>query len=71
VPLELARIAIRPLRLTFVSVAVLSGAITLAVATVPGLYFAYRRPPVHIALETAASLIALLAANNKVAFAAP
>jgi signal transduction histidine kinase len=62
VPLDLARIAIRPLRLTFVSVAVFSGAITLAVATVPGLYFAYRRPPVHIALETAASLIALLAA---------
>jgi hypothetical protein len=36
-----------------------------------GSYFAYRRPPVHITLETAASLIALLAANNKVAFAAP
>jgi signal transduction histidine kinase len=62
VPVELARNAFRPLRLTFVAVAVFSGAITLAVATVPGLYFAYRQPPVHIALETAASLIALLAA---------
>jgi signal transduction histidine kinase len=62
VPLEFSRIEIRPLRLTFVSVAVLSGAITLAVATVPGIYFAYHRPPIHIALETAASLIALLAA---------
>jgi signal transduction histidine kinase len=29
---------------------------------VPGLHFAYRRPPVHIALETAAALIALFAA---------
>jgi signal transduction histidine kinase len=62
VPVELARNTIRRLRLTFVSVAVFSGMATLAVATVPGLYFAYRRPPVHIALETTASLIALLAA---------
>jgi hypothetical protein len=62
VPVELARNAFCPLRLTFVAVAVFSGAITLAVATVPGLYFAYRQPPLHIALETAASLIALLAA---------
>lgn len=52
----------RPLRLTFVAVTVISGATTLAVATLPGLHFAYRRPPVHIALETAAALIALLAA---------
>ena len=50
------------LRLTFVSVTVVSAAATLAVATLPGLHFAYRRPPVHIALETAAALIALLAA---------
>jgi signal transduction histidine kinase len=52
----------RPLRLTFIAVVLLSGATTLAVATLPGLHFAYRRPPVHIALETAAALIALLAA---------
>lgn len=52
----------RPLRLAFVTVAVLSGAATLAVVAVPGLQFAYFRPPVHVALETAAALIALLAA---------
>jgi signal transduction histidine kinase len=52
----------RPLRLAFVAVAVISAAITLAVMTLPGLHFAYRRPPMHIALETAAALIALLAA---------
>jgi signal transduction histidine kinase len=62
VRVDLDRIAIHPLRLTFVTVVVFSGAVTLAVATLPGLYFAYRRPPVHIALETAAALIALLAA---------
>jgi signal transduction histidine kinase len=54
--------AMRPLRLTFVAVTAFSAATTLAVATLPGLDFAYRRPPVHIALETAAALIALLAA---------
>jgi signal transduction histidine kinase len=52
----------RPLPVAFVAVSLISGAATLAVATLPGLYFAYRRPPVHIALETAAALIALLAA---------
>jgi signal transduction histidine kinase len=52
----------RTLRLTFISVALLSGAMTLAVATLPGLHFAYREPAVHIALETAAALIAMFAA---------
>jgi signal transduction histidine kinase len=52
----------RPLRLTFLAVTAVSVATTLAVATLPGLHFDYRRPPVHIALETAAALIALLAA---------
>jgi signal transduction histidine kinase len=46
----------------FIAVSVISAATTVAVATLPGLHFAYRRPPVHIALETAAALIALLAA---------
>jgi signal transduction histidine kinase len=62
VRIELDRIARRPLRLTFVAVVVFSGVVTLGVATVPGLYFAYRRPPMHVALETVAALIALLAA---------
>ena len=41
--------------------AVISGVATLAVALLPQLHFAYRQPPLHVALETAASLIALLA----------
>jgi len=35
--------------------------VTVAVALVPQLHFAYRQPLLHVALETAASLIALLA----------
>ena len=35
---------------------------TLAVATLPAVSFAYQRPAVHVALETAAALIAMLAA---------
>jgi signal transduction histidine kinase len=41
--------------------AVISGVATLVVALLPQLHFAYRQPPLHVALETAASLIALLA----------
>lgn len=48
-------------RLLAVSVA-LGAAITAAVILVPGLRFAYRSVPVHVALETAAALIAALAA---------
>jgi signal transduction histidine kinase len=40
---------------------VISGAVTLAVALLPELHFAYWQPSLHVALETAASLIALLA----------
>ena len=43
-------------------VALVSAAATLMVATVPAIDFAYRKPALHIALETAAALIALLAA---------
>lgn len=42
-------------------VAVVSGAATFAVALLPQLHFAYWQPMLHVALETAASLIALLA----------
>src|SRR6266702_2844092 len=41
--------------------AVVSGIATIAVALVPQLPFAYREPLLHVALETGASLIALLA----------
>jgi signal transduction histidine kinase len=38
-----------------------SAIVTVAVALLPQLHFAYRQPLLHVALETAASLIALLA----------
>jgi signal transduction histidine kinase len=41
--------------------AAISGVATLSVALVPQLHFAYRQPSLHAALETAASLTALLA----------
>jgi len=42
--------------------AVISGVATVAVALLPQLHFAYRQPLLHVALETAASLVVLLAA---------
>lgn len=42
--------------------ALVSAAATVAVAAVPAIDFAYRRPALHVALETAAFLIASLAA---------
>src|SRR3954468_22871122 len=42
--------------------ACLSGAVTLAVVLVPSLHLAYREPSLRVALETAASLTALLVA---------
>lgn len=44
-----------------ITVALVSAAATLVVATVPAIDFAYRRPALHVALETAAVLVALLA----------
>jgi len=44
-----------------ISVALLSVAATVVVVGVPGIDLAYRRPALHVALETAAALIALLA----------
>jgi hypothetical protein len=41
--------------------AVVSAAVTIAIALIPQLHFAYWHPFLHVALETAASLIALLA----------
>src|SRR5262249_40894651 len=41
--------------------AAVSGIVTFAVARLPQLHFAYRQPLLHVALETAALLIALLA----------
>lgn len=41
--------------------AVISSVVTIEIALLPQLHFAYRRPAMHVALETAASLIALLA----------
>jgi hypothetical protein len=40
---------------------VISSVVTIVIALLPHLHFAYRRPMLHVALETAASLIALLA----------
>src|SRR5260221_14193973 len=40
--------------------AAISGVATLGVALLPQLHFAYRQPPLHVALETAASLTPLL-----------
>lgn len=42
-------------------IAMVSAALTLAVVTVPELHSAYRDPQLHVAVETAASLIAMLA----------
>ena len=41
--------------------AAVSGIVTVAVALLSQLHFAYRAPLLHVALETGASLIALLA----------
>lgn len=41
--------------------AIISSVVTIVIALLPQLHFAYRRPALHVALETAASLIALLA----------
>ncbi|HEX9358309.1 MAG TPA: ATP-binding protein [Streptosporangiaceae bacterium] len=40
---------------------VISSVVTIAITLLPQLHFAYRRPLLHVALETAASLIAVLA----------
>lgn len=44
------------------AVAVVCGAMTVVVAAIPGVHFAYRSATVHTALETAAALIAVMAA---------
>jgi hypothetical protein len=44
------------------AIAMLALAVTVVIAGAPGLHFAYQKPVLHVALETAASLIALLAA---------
>ena len=46
----------------YVGLACAGGLITLLLYTLPGVEFAYRSPPLHVAIETAASLIALLVA---------
>ena len=51
----------RPMRRVFV-VAATSAAVTLVVAFVPEVHFAFRQPRLHVALESSAALIALLAA---------
>jgi signal transduction histidine kinase len=51
----------RRLRTAIVVAATLSAVLTLVVATVSGLRFAYHAPTLHTALETAASLVAVLA----------
>src|SRR5919106_4140731 len=44
-----------------ISVTLFSAAATLVVVSVPAIDLAYRRPALHVALETAAALVALLA----------
>lgn len=48
-------------RVAVFATAVISAGATLAVALLPQLHFAYHQPSLHAALETAASLVALLA----------
>lgn len=56
------RIYLSPMRpRTFAAAVAASTLVTVLVATLPVLHFAYRAPALHVALETAASLIALLA----------
>ena len=50
------------MRWAVVATATVSGAVTVAVVVLPQLHFAYWDPALHVALETAVSLIALLAA---------
>jgi signal transduction histidine kinase len=54
-------VTLRPRSLA-VTAALAGGLFTLVVTVVPSLHFAYRSPSLHIVLETAAGLIALLAA---------
>jgi signal transduction histidine kinase len=49
-------------RLTLLAVALFSGVVTAAFSALPGLEFAYRSPSTHVALETVAGLIAVMAA---------
>lgn len=51
----------RSARLALVSTVFLSGALTLAVAVVPALRFAYRAPALHVVVETTAALVLVLA----------
>lgn len=44
-----------------IATALVAGVATLVVATAPAIEFAYQRPALHVALETAAFLVALLA----------
>src|SRR4051812_46394207 len=50
------------LHLRLAAVAAASGTVTLLVASVPSLRFAYHRPALHVAFETAAVLVVALAA---------
>ena len=50
-----------PARLSWL-VAGVCAALTLAVVTVPQLRFAYRAPALHVVLETASAVVALLVA---------
>jgi hypothetical protein len=52
----------RPLRNPIVAAGLVSAAATAAIVLVPVLRFAYRAPELHVALETSAALIGLLAA---------
>jgi signal transduction histidine kinase len=54
-------VAARPLRL-IIAAATLSALLTLLLSVHPDVRFAYRGPAMHVALETIASLVALLAA---------
>ena len=53
---------LRSVRWQFGVVAATSAAVTLAFALLPSLPFGYRAPSLHVALETSAALVALLAA---------
>src|SRR5919108_930675 len=51
----------RHARVAVLATAAVSAAVTLVITVLPQLHYAYRAPHTHVALETAATLIGLLA----------
>src|SRR5919112_1492631 len=52
----------RQVRIALAIVVLLSASVTVGVAVSPGVRFAYRQPALHVAVETTAAIIGLIAA---------